>query len=257
MKYMLIEKKGGVAVLTINRADALNALNSEVLAELSEAFDQLQADEEVRVIVITGAGRAFVAGADIGEMSSMNMLEGRAFGNVGQKLFRRIEKSEKPVIAAVNGFALGGGLELALACDIRIASEAAIFGQPETGLGITPGFSGTQRLAAVIGRSRAAEMILTADSINAEKAAEYGLVNSVVPAKKLMETAEAMAQRIASRAPLAVRWSNIAIKRGQEVDIDSGIEIEADLFGMCFATADQKEGMAAFLERRAPEFTGK
>ena len=237
MKYILIEKKDRIATLTINRPDALNALNSELLAELSDAWTQLQSDDEVLVIIVTGAGRAF--------------------GNIGQQLFRRIEKSEKPVIAAVNGFALGGGLELAMACDIRIASEYAVFGQPETGLGIIPGFSGTQRLTAIAGRSRAMEMILGAENINAETAASYGLVSRVVPADKLIEEASALAAKIASRAPLAVKWASSAIKRGAETDIDSGIAIEADLFGMCFATADQKEGMKAFLERRPAEFTGK
>ncbi len=256
MKYILIEKKDRVATLTVNRPDELNALSSELLAEFSEAWTELQADDEVLVIIITGAGRAFVAGADISEMADMDMVEGRAFGNIGQQLFRRIERSEKPVIAAVNGFALGGGLELAMACDIRISSEYAVFGQPETGLGITPGFSGTQRLTSIVGRSRAMEMILAAENINAEAAASYGLVNRVVPADKLLEEAGALAAKIASRAPLAVKWAASAIKRGAETDIDSGIAIEADLFGMCFATADQKEGMKAFLERRPAEFTG-
>ena len=257
MKYILIEKNNRVATLTVNRPDALNALNSEVLADLNEAWEVLQADDEVSVIIITGAGRAFVAGADIGEMAGLSMTEGRAFGNTGQDLFRRIERSEKPTIAAVNGFALGGGCELAMACDIRIASEAAVFGQPEVGLGITPGFSGTQRLAALIGKSRAMEMILTAENISAAKAAEYGLISRAVPADQLMTEAAALAEKIASKAPLAVKWSASAIKRGLETDIDSGIAIEADLFGMCFATEDQKEGMRAFLERRSPEFKGR
>jgi len=257
MKYILIEKNNKVATLTINRPEALNALNSEVLADLDAAWEELQADDDVSVIIITGAGRAFVAGADIGEMAELNMTEGRAFGNVGQNIFRRIEKSEKPTIAAVNGFALGGGCELAMACDIRIASEAAIFGQPEVGLGITPGFSGTQRLTALIGKARAMEMILTATNIDAATAAEYGLVSRTVPADQLMAEAAALAEKIASKAPLAVKWSASAIKRGIETDIDSGIAIEADLFGMCFATEDQKEGMRAFLERRPPEFKGR
>ena len=168
MSFVLTEKKDNVGVMTLNRPEALNALNSQVLADMSAAFDELQNDDEVRVIVITGAGRAFAAGADIGEMAELNMLEGRAFGNVGQKLYRKIEKSEKPVIAAVNGYALGGGLELAMCCDIRIAADNAVFGQPETGLGITPGFSGTQRLAAIVGQSKAAEMILTSANIKAD-----------------------------------------------------------------------------------------
>ena len=257
MSYMLIEKKNRVATLTVNRPEALNALNSQVLADFAQAWKELQEDPEVLVIIVTGAGRAFVAGADIGEMAGMNMVEGRAFGNIGQNLFREIEKSEKPVIAAVNGFALGGGLELAMACDIRIASETAVFGQPETGLGITPGFSGTQRLAAIVGRGRAMEMILAAENIKADQAAAYGLVNRVVPADQLMAECTALAEKIASKAPLAVRWAASAIKRGMETDIDSGIAIDADLFGMCFATQDQKEGMVAFLEKRAPKFEGK
>ncbi len=257
MSFVLTEKKDSVAVLTINRPDALNALSSEVLGELDKAFEELQQDPEVNVIVLTGAGRAFVAGADVAEMADLNMVEGREFGNIGQNLFRRIEKSEKPTIAAINGFALGGGLELAMCCDIRIASEAALMGQPEVGLGITPGFSGTQRLTKIVGRGRAAQMILTAENIGAAEALSYGLVNRVVPPEELMDEAMKMAQTIASKAPLAVRWANSAIKRGMEVDLDSGIAIEADLFGMCFATEDQKEGMHAFLERRKAEFKGK
>ena len=257
MAFVLTEKKNHYAIMTLNRPEALNALNSQVLSDMSQAFDELQRDDEVRVIVITGAGRAFAAGADIEEMANLNMIEGRKFGNAGQKLYRKIEKSEKPTIAAVNGYALGGGLELAMCCDIRIASEKAVFGQPETGLGITPGFSGTQRLTAIVGRGRAAEMILTAENIKAWKAFRYGLVNKVVGPDELMPAAEAMAARIASNAPLAVMCANSAIKRGQEVDIDSGIGIEADLFAMCFGTKDQKEGMAAFLERRKADFKGE
>lgn len=257
MSYVLIEKKENVSILKINRPDALNALNLEVLSELDAAVDTVFADDETRVVIITGEGRAFVAGADIGEMAGMDMVQGRAFGNVGQDIFRKIEKSEKPTIAAVNGFALGGGCELAMACDIRIAADSAIFGQPEVGLGITPGFSGTQRMAALVGKSKAIELILTAENINAAEAERIGLVSKVVSADKLMETAEEMAQKIASRAPLAVMWANSAVKRGLETDIDSGIAIEADLFGMCFATEDQKEGMNAFLERRKAEFKGR
>lgn len=257
MNFVLTEKKGAVAVLTINRPDALNALSSEVLGEIGEAFEALQQDEDVSVIIITGAGRAFVAGADVAEMADLNMVEGRAFGNIGQELFRRIEKSEKPTIAAINGYALGGGLELAMCCDIRIASETAVMGQPEVGLGIIPGFSGTQRLTQIVGKGRAAQMILTTENIGAAEALSYGLVNKVAAPEALMDEALAMAGTIAAKAPLAVRWANSAIKRGLEVDLDSGIAIEADLFGMCFATEDQKEGMHAFLERRKAEFKGK
>lgn len=257
MPYVLVEKKDAVAVITVNRPEALNALNSEVLGALDEAVDDVLNDDSVRVIVFTGAGRAFVAGADIGEMADLGMEEGRAFGRRGQILFRKIERAEKPTIAAVNGFALGGGCELAMACDMRIASEYAVFGQPEVGLGITPGFSGTQRLAAVVGKAKAAEIILSASNIDAADAEKIGLTNRTVPAEKLMEETMALASKIASNAPLAVKWANSAIKRGLETDIETGILIEADLFGMCFATQDQKEGMKAFLERRKPEFKGR
>ena len=256
MKYLLIEKKDRIATLTINRPESLNALNSDLLKELTEAWDDLQADSSVLVIIITGAGRAFVAGADIGEMADMGVTQARDFSLLGQNLFRRIEKSEKPVIAAVNGFALGGGNELAMACDIRIASEKALFGQPETGLGITPGFSGTQRLAAIMGKAKAMEMILTTESITAKTAEEWGLVSRVVPAEDLLNEARGLAEKIASKAPLAVKWAASAIKRGLETDIDSGIGIEADLFSMCFSTQDQKEGMGAFLKKKTPEFKG-
>ena len=257
MPYVSVEKKNAVAVVTIDRPEALNALNSEVLEALERAVDAVLSDESVRVIIFTGAGRAFVAGADIGEMADLGMEEGRAFGRRGQILFRKIERAEKPTIAAVNGFALGGGCELAMACDMRIASEYAVFGQPEVGLGITPGFSGTQRLTAIVGKAKAAENILSAANIDAVTAEKLGLVNRMVPADKLMEEAEALAVKIASNAPLAVKWANSAIKRGLETDIDTGISIEADLFGMCFATQDQKEGMKAFLEHRKPEFKGR
>lgn len=256
MPYVSVEKKNAVAVVTIDRPEALNALNSEVLEALERAVDAVLSDESVRVIIFTGAGRAFVAGADIGEMRSRHG-GGQSLWRRGQILFRKIERAEKPTIAAVNGFALGGGCELAMACDMRIASEYAVFGQPEVGLGITPGFSGTQRLTAIVGKAKAAEIILSAANIDAVTAEKLGLVNRMVPADKLMEEAEALAVKIASNAPLAVKWANSAIKRGLETDIDTGISIEADLFGMCFATQDQKEGMKAFLEHRKPEFKGR
>ena len=257
MSYILTKKKDFVCTLTINRPESLNALNTDVLKALEKAVDDADGDEAVRVVVITGAGRAFVAGADIEEMADLGMGEGRAFGKTGQRLFRRIEKMEKPTIASVNGFALGGGCELALSCDMRIASDQAVFGQPEVGLGITPGFSGTQRLAAIVGKAKAAEMILTAQNIDAQTALSIGLVNRVVPADKLAEETAALAAKVAANAPLAVRWANSAIKRGLRTDFDTGISIESDLFGMCFATEDQKEGMRAFLERRKPEFKGR
>ncbi len=256
MNYVLTEKKGTVGKVTLNRPAELNALNTTVLGELNAAVDQMNEDSDVRVIIFTGAGRAFAAGADIGEMADLNMDEGRAFGKKGQAVFRKIEQLEKPTIAAVNGYALGGGCELAMACDMRLASERAVFGQPEVSLGITPGFSGTQRLTALVGKAKAAEMILSAQNIDAQTAAEIGLVNHVFPADKLMEETEALAEKIAGNAPQAVRWANSAIKRGIEAGLETGITIESDLFGMCFATEDQKEGMRAFLERRKAEFKG-
>ncbi len=257
MDYIKSEKKGSIAILTLNRPDALNALNSDMIREIGLKFKELKKDDDVRVIIITGEGRAFAAGADVTEMADMDLVEARKFGNRGQRVFRRIEKSEKPTIAAVNGFALGGGCELAMCCDLRIAGKGAVFGQPEVGLGITPGFSATQRLTALIGKAKATELILTAGRINADEALRLGLVNRVVEDGDLMKEAEALANEIASKPRLAVRWSNSAIKRGLNVDIDTGISIEADLFAMCFATEDQKEGMKAFIERREPKFTGK
>lgn len=256
MNFELIqlEQKEKVAVLTINRPKALNALNTEVLKELDCALDQLETAAGVDVIIITGQGKAFVAGADIAQMRDLNAEEGRKFGNLGQQIFRKIEKMEKPVIAAVNGFALGGGCELAMSCDMRIASEKAKFGQPEVGLGIIPGFSGTQRLPRLVGVGKAKELILTGNMINAEEAERIGLVNKVVKSEDLITEALALANKIAANAPMAVRYANIAINRGIETDIETGIEIEADLFGLCFATKDQKEGMTAFLEKRKAAF---
>ncbi|WP_068555282.1 short-chain-enoyl-CoA hydratase [Thermotalea metallivorans] len=256
-KFVKLSKEGRVAVITMNRPEALNALNTETLKELDAAVDQLATDSEVDVIILTGEGKAFVAGADIAEMKGLSAEEGRRFGILGQQIFRKLELMEKPVIAAVNGFALGGGCELAMSCDIRIASEKAKFGQPEVGLGITPGFSGTQRLARLIGISKAKEWIFTGDMVDAGEAERWGLVNKVVSHEQLMEEAIGLASKIASKAQLAVRYAKIAINRGMETDIDTGIQIEADLFGLCFATQDQKEGMAAFLEKRKPNFQSK
>ena len=213
-------------------------------------------DPETDVVILTGEGRSFVAGADIAEMSVMKAEEGRRFGELGAAVFRKIELMAKPVIAAVNGFALGGGCELAMACDIRIASAKAKFGQPEVGLGITPGFSGTQRLPRLVGLGKAKELIYTAAVIHAEEACRIGLVNKVVESEELMNECMAMAKTIAAKAPLAVRYAKEAINRGVETDMDTGIVIENGLFGLCFATTDQKEGMEAFLWKRKPEFEG-
>ena len=256
-KTLLTEKKGAVQKITLNRPAELNALNTELLSELDMAFAEAANDAGVKVIILTGAGKAFAAGADITQMAGMNAAEGKAFGAFGSDVFRRIELLPKPVIAAVNGYALGGGCELAMACDIRIASEKAKVGQPETGLGITPGFSGTQRLSRLVGLGRAKELILTAEAIDAREAWRIGLFNTVVPADKLEEAAFEMAEKIAAKAPLAVSYAKEAINQGIETDLETGIAMEANLFGLCFATQDQKEGMNAFLERRPPVFKGE
>lgn len=249
MEFINYEVEGAVAVLTINRPKALNALNSVVLDELNEAIDAVDLNE-VRALIITGAGeKSFVAGADIGEMSSLTKEQGEAFGKKGNDVFRKIETLPIPVIAAVNGFALGGGCEISLACDIRICSENAVFGQPEVGLGITPGFGGTQRLARTIGVGMAKQLIYTARNIKAPEALRIGLVNAVYPIEELMGAAKKMASIIASNAPIAVRNCKKAINDGLQTDIESGVEIEEKLFGDCFETEDQRYGMAFFLDR--------
>ncbi len=250
MGFVKVENKEGYAILTIDREKALNALNSEVLGDLEAAIDGLDLDA-VRALIITGAGsKSFVAGADIGEMSSLTKAEGEAFGKKGNDVFRKIESLPIPVIAAVNGFALGGGCELSLSCDIRLASENARFGQPEVGLGITPGFGGTQRLARTIGVGKAKELLYTCAQVKAPEALALGLVNAVYPIEELLPAAEKMAAAIAANAPIAVRATKKAVNDGLQVDIDKAIEIEEKLFGSCFESADQREGMAAFLERR-------
>ena len=251
MTNVLLEKKGNIAVATINRPKALNALNSAVVADLDEMIGQIMADEEIRALVITGSGeKAFVAGADIGEMSTLTKAEGEAFGKLGNDVFRRLEKLPIPTIAAVNGFALGGGCELSMSCDIRICADTAVFGQPETGLGITPGFGGTQRLARLVSPGMAKQLIYTAKNIKADEALRIGLVNAVYPAEELMPAAEKMASTIAKNAPIAVRACKKAINEGLEAKMDDAIVIEEKLFGSCFETADQKEGMGAFLEKQ-------
>lgn len=258
MEYqkLIIEKQDRICIVKINNPEALNALNSQILQELGRAFDAIAEDAEVDVVILTGEGRSFVAGADIAEMSTMQAAAGKHFGELGAAVFRKIELLAKPVIAAVNGFALGGGCELAMACDIRIASAKAKFGQPEVGLGITPGFTGTQRLPRIVGLGKAKELIYTAAVIPADEAYRIGLVNQVVEPELLLEESMKMAKAIASKAQLAVRYSKEAINRGVETDMDTAIAIENYLFGLCFATADQKEGMEAFLAKRKPEFKG-
>ena len=254
MTHILFEKKGNVAIALIDRPKALNALNSEVLNDLNTLVDTVNADEEIRVLIISGSGeKAFVAGADIGEMSNLSKAEGEAFGRKGNDVFRRIETLPIPVIAAVNGYALGGGCELAMSCDIRICSETAVFGQPETGLGITPGFGGTQRLARLVGPGMAKQLIYSARNIKADEALRIGLCNAVYPAGELSAAAEKLAETIAKNAPIAVRACKKAINEGLELAMDDAIVIEEKLFGSCFETADQKEGMGAFLEKRRHE----
>jgi enoyl-CoA hydratase len=246
----------GIGYLIINRPKSMNALNSEVLNALDIALDDM-AKEEIDVLIITGEGKAFIAGADISEMKSLNAEQGRAFGLLGAKVFRKLETFEKPTIAMINGYALGGGLELAMSCDIRMASKKAKLGQPETGLGITPGFSGTQRLSRLIGIARAKELIYTAKMIDADTAETYGLINHVVEAEELEEETLKMAKAIQKNAPLAVSYAKKAIQGGYEVSIDEGIRMESYLFGLCFASEDQKEGMNAFMEKRKAIFKNK
>ena len=250
MEFITYEVEGQIGIITINRPKALNALNSAVLDELDKTLDAVD-QEAIRCLILTGAGeKSFVAGADIGEMSTLTKAEGEAFGKKGNDVFRKLETFPIPVIAAVNGFALGGGCEISMSCDIRICSENAVFGQPEVGLGITPGFGGTQRLARIVGTGKAKEMIYGARNIKAEEAYRIGLVNNVYPTEELMPAAKKLASTIARNAPIAVRNCKRAINEGIQVDMDQAIVIEEKLFGSCFETCDQKEGMNAFLEKR-------
>lgn len=253
MGYVNYEVNGDVAVITLNRPEALNALNSQVLDDLEAAIDSVNADE-IRAVIITGSGnKSFVAGADIGEMSVFTPEQGKAYGVKGNDLFLKIENLPVPVIAAVNGYCLGGGNELAMSCDIRICSENAVFGQPEVGLGITPGYGGTQRLERIVGVGIAKELIFTGSNIKAERAAQIGLVNAVYPQEELMEQALKLAGKIARNAPIAVRACKRAMNEGIKTDIESAVKIEEELFASCFKTEDQIEGMKAFLEKRKVE----
>jgi enoyl-CoA hydratase len=254
---LILERREAVALLTINRPGRLNALNAATLAEMSRALDELEADPALRVLIITGAGeKAFVAGADIGELKDLDLPGGTRAAQRGQALLRRLEASRLFVIAAVNGYALGGGLELALACDVRLASETAVLGLPEVGLGIIPGYGGTQRLPRLVGRGRALELVATGRRIDAAEALRIGLVNRVVPPGQLLEACLALADEVLAQGPLAVQAAKRAINKGLEVDLDRGLEIEALEFGKLCATADRLEGMTAFLEKRRPVFRG-
>lgn len=258
MAFVTLEKQGHVGIVTINRPEALNALSPEVFADLGKTVDQLEADDDIYVVVLTGAGRSFVAGADIGVMLPMTPVEGKAWSDKGNKLFLRVENLEKPVIAAVNGFALGGGCELAMSCDIRIASDKAKFGQPEVGLGVTPGFGGTQRLPRIVGFGHAMELALSGKLVSAQEAKEIGLVNRVVSSEELMPACMELANLIAAQAPVAVRETKRAIRKGMQTDIYTGAAYEAEAFGLCFSTQDQTEGMTAFVDKRAEKkFIGK
>lgn len=250
MSFVNFEQKGAVAILTIDRPEALNALNSQVLSDLDEAITKVEAADDVHAVILTGAGRSFVAGADIGEMKGFSARDGKKFGVHGGGVFLKLENLPQPVIAAVNGFALGGGCEMALACDIRIASEKAKFGQPEVGLGIIPGFGGTQRMARIIGTGAAMELIYTADTIGAEEAKSIRLVNHVVPADELMDYTLKLAKRIANNAQVAIRTSKMAIRRGIDCDISTAVTYESLAFATCFGTEDQKDAMKAFVEKR-------
>jgi enoyl-CoA hydratase len=252
------EVRDSIGVLTVNRPKVLNALDRETMQELNDLVGKIAADKTVGVVIITGSGeKSFVAGADISQMQSMSALEGRQWGRFSQNTFNAIENLPQPVIAAVNGYALGGGCELAMCCDIRIASEKAKFGQPEVLLGVIPGFAGTQRLPRLIGKGRAKELLFTGNQIDAAEAFRIGLVNAVVPADQLMEVAKKWAQTILSRGPVAVQLCKAAVNEGLDMDFESGQAYESEVFGLCFATEDQKEGMAAFIEKRPANFLGK
>lgn len=245
-----------VATLTVNRPDKLNALNDRVIAELGEAINAARADADVGGVILTGAGRAFVAGADISELEKHGAISAKMLAQRGQDVFRRFETSPKPIIAAVNGFALGGGCELAMACHVRIASDAAKFGQPEVKLGLIPGYGGTQRLPRLVGKGRALQLLLTGDMIDAQEAYRIGLVNRVVPANELISAATTMLKAILANGPLAVAHCIEVVNRGYDLPLDEALTLEATAFGLLAATDDKREGTHAFLEKRSPSFSG-
>ena len=255
---ILYEKKAQLAYITINRPEVLNALNMATMEELRAAFTAARDDAEVRVVLLTGAGeKAFVAGADINELARHNPVEAKEYTHRGQSVLDLIENLGKPVIACINGFALGGGCEIALACTMRLASENAKLGQPEVKLGIIPGYGGTQRLPRLVGKGAAMQLVLTGETISAQEALRIGLVNEVVPAGELIARAEAIAHKIIANAPLAVEYALEAVNHGMEMPLAEGLFLEATLFGVCCATEDKKEGTSAFLEKRPPQFKGK
>ncbi len=255
---ILYEKKDNLVILTINRPKALNALNKDTLLDIKAAVEAFRDDDASDVMVITGAGdKSFVAGADITFMVDMGAMDARAFGQLGGEVTTLIEQMSKPIIAAINGFCLGGGCELAMACDFRLSSDTGKFGQPEVGLGVTPGFGGTQRLPRIVGTGMAKQLLFSGDVIDAAEALRIGLVNAVYPADQLMPAAMKIAGKIASRGQLSVRFCKDAVNCGMQVDMDRAMAFEADIFGLCFATSDQKEGMLAFVEKRKANFLTK
>ncbi len=257
LQNVRLEVEGAIAIVTMARPKAMNALNNQTLGELETLFDYFKKDKDILGVIITGEGKAFVAGADISQMNGYNAEQGREYAGYAQSIFNKIEALEKPVIAAVNGYALGGGCELSMSCDIRIAADKAVFGQPEVNLGVIPCFGGTQRLSRLVGTGIAKELIYTARNVNAEEAKAIGLVNKVVPADALLDEAKAMMQTILSKAPLAVRYAKIAINEGIQMDLYRGLEFEKDVCALTFGSEDSKEGMAAFLEKRPAVFQNK
>ena len=255
-QHLSVSVQDRIATLTVNRPDKLNALNATLIGELGAAIDEMQARNDVAGIILTGAGRAFVAGADIAELTGISALEGKRLARRGQEIFRRFEISPKPTVAAVNGFALGGGCELAMACQIRIASDAAKFGQPEVKLGVIPGYGGTQRLPRLVGRGRALQLLLTGEMIDAQEAYRIGLVNRVVAPDQLMPAATAMIQQMLMNAPLGIAACIDVLDRGLEMPLDDALALEATQFGVLIATSDTAEGTKAFLEKRPPRFSG-
>jgi len=258
-QYLMVSQgDNGIETLTVNRPDALNAMNSDVVSELIDYFSAVEERSEVKAVILTGAGeKAFIAGADIKEMADLSVLEGRKFAERGHKLTKLMQYCRKPVIAAVNGYALGGGCELALSCHLRFASANALFGQPEVGLGIIPGWGGTQRLMRVIGPGKATEMIISGKRIDASAAKQLGLVNEVYTPKELLPQTTAFLEKVLQQGPRAVALSLEAINHGMNLPLDEGLELEANLFGMSFGTEDMREGTQAFIQKRKPEFKNK
>jgi len=255
-QHLTLSVQDRIATVTVNRPDKLNALNAATIGELGEAIDEAQQRDDIAAVILTGAGRAFVAGADISELAGKSALEGRRLARRGQEIFRRFETSGKPTVAAVNGFALGGGCELAMSCHIRIASEAAKFGQPEVKLGLIPGYGGTQRLPRLVGRGRALQLLLTGEMIDAQEAFRIGLVNRVVPGDQLLPIASSLIQQMLTNAPLALAACIDAVDRGLQLPLDDALALEATQFGVLASTSDTAEGTRAFLEKRPPRFAG-